>query len=146
MDLLARFNDYAHDFEKTYVDDDWERLEPYFTEDAVYEVVGLATFGDKAEGRDAVFDQLKRSLQTFDRRCASRRLRLLRPPEVDANTVTVHWAVTYTVPGAPDLRLEGTETASYAGDRIRHLIDTYPSDVAAAFKSWLKEHGARLRS
>ncbi len=146
MDLLTRFNAYSHDFEKTYVDDDWERLAPYFTEDAVYEVVGLASFGAKAEGRDAVFAQLKTSLDDFDRRCASRRLRLLRPPELDDNTVTVHWAATYTVPGAPDVRIEGTETASYAGDRIRHLIDTYPSDVTAAFEAWRKKHGEKLRA
>ena len=146
MDPLARFNAYTHDFEKTYVDDDWERLEAHFTEDAVYEVVGLPAFGGKAEGRDAVFAQLKSSLDGFDRRCASRRLRLLRPPEIDANTVTVHWAAVYTVPGAPDLRIEGTETASYASDRIRHLIDTYASDVAAAFEGWRREHGDRLRS
>jgi hypothetical protein len=146
MDPLARFNAYTHDFEKTYVDDDWGRLEAHFTEDAVYEVVGFPAFGGKAEGRDAVFVQLKGSLDRFDRRCASRRLRLLRPPEVDANTVTVHWAAVYTVPGAPDLRIEGTETVSYAGDRIRHLIATYASDVAAAFEGWHREHGDRLRS
>lgn len=146
MDPLARFNAYAHDFEKTYVDDDWGRLEPYFTEDAVYEIVGISEFGGKAEGRAAVFRQLKDALDRFDRRCSSRRLQLLRPPEVDANTVTLHWAALYTVPGAPDVRLEGTETASFAGDRIRHLIDTYPSDVVAAFDDWLKRHRERLRS
>jgi len=146
MNPLARFNAYAHDFEKTYVDDDWGRLEPYFTEDAVYEIVGLPAFGAKSEGRDAVFAQLKDALDRFDRRCASRRLQLLRPPEIDVNTVTIHWVAFYTVPGAPEVRLEGTETASFAGDRIRHLIDTYPSDVAAAFEGWLKRHGERLRS
>jgi len=146
MDLLARFNAYAHDFEKTFVDDDWERLEPYFTEDVVYEIVGIAEFGAKAEGREAVFQQLKDALDRFDRRCVTRRLQLLRPPELEANAVTIHWAAFYTVPGAPDIRLEGTETASFAGDRIRHLIDTYPSDVAAAFGDWLKRHGERLRS
>ncbi|HME70466.1 MAG TPA: hypothetical protein VKM54_11450, partial [Myxococcota bacterium] len=38
--LLQRFVEYAQAFEKTYVDDDWTRLEPYFAPDAVYRVVG----------------------------------------------------------------------------------------------------------
>ncbi len=42
MDPLQRFAAYAADFEKTYQDDDWKRLEGYFAEDAVYEVMGAA--------------------------------------------------------------------------------------------------------
>ena len=33
MELVERFQKYAEDFEKTYVDDDWSRIAPYFTED-----------------------------------------------------------------------------------------------------------------
>jgi hypothetical protein len=35
-DLTQRFEAYAADFELTFVDDDWSRLEQYFTDDAVY--------------------------------------------------------------------------------------------------------------
>ena len=34
------FMEYAAAFEQTYVDDDWSRLEPFFSEHAVYEVRG----------------------------------------------------------------------------------------------------------
>ena len=36
MSRVARFEAYADDFEVTYVDDDWSRLEQYFTEDVIY--------------------------------------------------------------------------------------------------------------
>jgi len=34
--LLARFRAYEEDFERTFVDDDWHRLEKYFAANAVY--------------------------------------------------------------------------------------------------------------
>ena len=36
MTNLERFQAYADAFEATYADDDWQRLEEYFTTDAVY--------------------------------------------------------------------------------------------------------------
>jgi hypothetical protein len=36
MNLVDRYQAYAADFERTFVDDDWSRLEQYFTEDATY--------------------------------------------------------------------------------------------------------------
>jgi len=48
MTAQDRFIAYALDFERTYQDDDWSRLEPYFAEDVVYAAArlldpGLAT-------------------------------------------------------------------------------------------------------
>jgi hypothetical protein len=45
MGLVDRYREYAQAFEDAYADDDWSRLEAYFTEDAVY---------DGGEGPDAV--------------------------------------------------------------------------------------------
>src|SRR4030095_10724846 len=42
--LLQRFGESAQAFEKTYVDDDWTRLEPYFAPDAVYRVGGSTSW------------------------------------------------------------------------------------------------------
>ena len=38
MSALARFQQYAEAFEEVFESDDWSHLEPYFTEDAVYEI------------------------------------------------------------------------------------------------------------
>ncbi len=37
MSIADRYQSYAEAFEETYKDDDWTRIEPFFTEDAVYE-------------------------------------------------------------------------------------------------------------
>ena len=37
MSILDRYLAYADAFELSYADDDWSRLEPYFTPAAVYE-------------------------------------------------------------------------------------------------------------
>ena len=40
MDPFSRFREYAASFEEVVKTDDWSLLEPYFAEDAVYEVIG----------------------------------------------------------------------------------------------------------
>jgi hypothetical protein len=71
MKLVDRFRQYAQAFEDAYADDDWSRLEAYFTEDAVY---------DGGEGPDAVvrgrvplLEQLKDGVDAFSGSWASRR-------------------------------------------------------------------------
>ena len=41
LSVAARFNNYADDFELTFTDDDWTRLETYFHQDAVYSTSGF---------------------------------------------------------------------------------------------------------
>ena len=58
MAAMTQFFEYAQDFEKTFVDDDWSRLERYFEPDAVYEVRNVP-FGCRLEGRAAIFRGIK---------------------------------------------------------------------------------------
>ena len=51
MNSLARFQQYADAFEEVFESDDWSRLEPYFTEDAIYEIHAAPPFGARSEGR-----------------------------------------------------------------------------------------------
>src|SRR5512132_2341033 len=99
MTPLQRFGSYAQDFEATLKDDDWSRLAQYFTPDATYEVSG-DPFTCSIRGRDAIFTGLKKSLDGFDRRFATRETGLEGVPVVDGDTVSLSWAVTYTRPGA----------------------------------------------
>ncbi len=66
MDPLQRFAAYAADFEKTFEDDEWTRLEGYFAEDAIYTVKGTP-FDCEVRGRDAIFRAIKKSIDGFDR-------------------------------------------------------------------------------
>ena len=80
MSILDRYRAYADAFEVSYEDDDWSRIEPFFTEDAVYE-------GDPedAQGRDAVLAKLKGGVDGFDRNMDSRTPDF-NPPTVDSST------------------------------------------------------------
>lgn len=146
MDVLARFRAYAEDFERTYVDDDWTRIAPYFAEDAAYRVEGMPLFPIDARGRQAVLDALKQALDGFDRNCQRRELALDRPPAVDGSTVTIDWHGTYGIDGCEDLTFEGVETLRYndAGE-IVEMVDSYPQAVADRVAAWMATHRDRLR-
>jgi len=118
-----RFAEYAAAFEETFADDDWDRLEPYFTEDAVYAVGGGPPFGGRWQGRTQLIQQLRDSVNEVDRTFDDRRLELLGAPAIGDNSCEVRWRATYTKAGCPDVVVVGTELATFEGDRIRLLKD-----------------------
>lgn len=138
-----RFFEYALAFEQTYADDDWARLERYFADDATYEIRNVP-FACKLVGRAAVLRGIKKSLDGFDRRCASRHVELTAPPRTDGDTVTVDWAGTYTWPGAPDLRFRGRSIATVRDGRIVALADEYPDGEGAQTAAWMATHAPEL--
>ena len=139
MSILDRYQAYADAFEVSYEDDDWSRIEPYFTEDAVYE-------GDPedAQGRDAVLAKLKGGVDGFDRNMDSRTPDF-NPPSIDGDTLRMQWSVTYTKAGAPDLVISGVETATFEGDRIARLRDDIDPAAQKAMGEWMAAHGALLQ-
>jgi hypothetical protein len=139
MGIADRYQAYADAFERSYEDDDWSRIEPYFTEDAVYE-------GDPedAVGREAVLAKLKGGVDAFDRRMDSRTPDF-QTPRVDGDTLTMDWSVTYTKAGAPDLVISGREIAVFEGDRIARLRDEFDPEAEKAMGEWMGAHGASLQ-
>ena len=144
MDPVQRFSEYAEAFEDVFKSDDWSLLEPYFSEDAVYETIAEGPFAGRQDGRDAVFAQLKQTLDTFDRRFDSRTLDLQEGPLLREGKAWIRWRVTYAKAGAPDLVLEGEETAEFEGDRIRRLEDRFTEASARGALEWMGAHGAKL--
>ena len=128
MNPIERFGQYAAAFEECFADNDWSRLEPFFTEDAVYETFADPPFGGRIEGRDAIFSQLKASLDTFDRRFESRDLEILEGPNEQDGAVWIRWRAVYRAGAAPTLVIEGEETASFEGDRISRLEDRFTDE------------------
>lgn len=139
MSILDRYQAYADAFEVSFEDDDWSRIEPYFTEDAVYE-------GDPedAQGRDAVLAKLKGGVDGFDRNMDSRTPDF-NPPTVDGDTLRMEWSVRYAKSGAPDLVISGVETAKFEGDRIARLRDDIDPEAQKAMGEWMAAHGALLQ-
>ena len=143
MNDLRLFAEYAAKFEEVYISDDWSQLEPFFHENAVYEMLGEAQL---LEGRDAVFAGLKRSLDNSDRRFEKRELRLLAGPEIRDGAVWFGWRATYRSGELPPMVLEGEETLRFTDGRISHMRDTCPEEVITHFGAWMEEHGDKLPS
>ncbi len=138
MGIEDRFAAYYDAFEESYEDDDWSRIEPYFTEDAAYEAGP-----DDARGRDAVLAKLEGSVGSFDRKMDTR-TPIFQTPTVEGDTLTVRWEVQYTKAGCPDLTISGTETAVFEGDRIKLLRDDFDPEAQKAMGEWMAAHGSKL--
>jgi len=143
MDPITRFLAYAAAFEEAYASDDWSKLDPFFTSDAVY--TPLRAFGGDIEGREAIKAAFKQMCTSFDRRFNSRSVELLAGPEIRDGAIWLRWAGTYTLDGAPPLRMVGEETAAFEGDRIRHLSDTMDDTEARNIQAYVSAHGDKMK-
>ena len=146
MGIVERYGAYATAFEEAYASDNWSKLEPFFTEDAVYEFIAPAPFGGKYEGRTAILTQFKNSVNALDRRFDSRKVEVLEGPSEKDGGVWMRWAAIYTLAGAPDCRMEGEERAVFADDRIRRLADSMTDAEAGRVGAYFAQHGAKLKS
>ncbi len=144
MDPIARFQEYAAAFEDVVKNDDWTILEPFFTEDAVYEVKGAPPFAARHAGRSEAFAGLKASLDALDRRFASRQVELLEGPALRDGAVWFRWRLSYHTPGLPQLVVDGFETVHFEGDRIRLLVDDLPLEMAPITEYWFAQYGRGL--
>jgi hypothetical protein len=141
MNAMEKFRDYAADFEKTYIDDDWSRLRTHFADDAVYEVRSAA-FGCRLVGPDAIFRGIKKSLDGFDRRFARRELAVDSVREATQHAFELSWIVTYTKDGAPPFVLRGSSRAELVDGRIARLVDSYDETMDHEGREWVAKHGA----
>jgi ketosteroid isomerase-like protein len=144
MSETEYFGAYAAAFEKAFVSDDWSLVEPFFTEDAVYEIGLDPPTGDRIEGRAAILAYFKDSVDGFDRRFESRDLSLLEGPKQDGQSVWVRGRATYRAAGVPEFVLELEETAYFEEKRICRLVDRYEPAMKQQFSTYLSEHGAKL--
>jgi hypothetical protein len=143
MGALAKFIEYAQDFETTYDDDDWSRLERYFAPDAVYEVRNTS-FACRLEGPKAILRGLKKSLDGFDRRMPKRVVAPTDDMREEPDCLVVGWTATYSPPGAPVFVLRGRSTARYRDGVLFELIDEYPDGMDEEAAAWVRQHAPGL--
>ncbi|MEO8701691.1 MAG: nuclear transport factor 2 family protein [Kofleriaceae bacterium] len=141
MSKLSRFLEYAAAFEQTFADDNWGRLDPFFTETAEYKVTGLPASCELI-GRDAIFRGIRKSLDGFDRKMTSREIVASEPPTEEGDTVTLKGFVRYSRGAAPPIELHAVIVARFEGDRIAAMHDTFTLDGAAM--KWLGANAADL--
>ena len=141
------FMDYAAAFEQTFIDDDWSRLAPFFSEDATYEVRG-GPMACNISGRDAIFAGLRKSIDGMDRRCSDRRIELTESPNViDTDTdqeLSIGWKVTYQYGDAPKMVLPGRSVFTVADGVIVAMRDDYDDAEMEEVGAWMLKHGAGL--
>jgi len=143
MHIIDRYRAYAEAFEATYLDDDWSRLERYFTKDVTFR--SFYTADIMVVGRQAVIEQLRADVESFDRKFDERHLEFVGEPRAAGGRVAMQWKMTYAKAGAPDLVLLGTERATFAGDLIALLEGAYAPDTFGEFGAWLGKYGEFLR-
>lgn len=140
MDFVARFATYAVAFEKAVASNEWDGLDEFFTDDARYRVSGGPPLGGDWSGRDEVVGALRRSVAALDRQFDERHIRAVEAPVATGGVVTLRWGVTYRLEGAPELSFEGTERASFRGDRIADLDDDIDSEDARRVYDYVEEY------
>ncbi|HSS00696.1 MAG TPA: nuclear transport factor 2 family protein [Kofleriaceae bacterium] len=141
MTNIERFLAYAAAFEQTYADDDWRRLEQYFTEDATYRVSGLPT-AYELKGRDNILRGIRKSVDGFDRKMTVRTIVPTAPPTENDGKVTFRGFVRYQREGSPPVELHATLVAELDGDRICSMHDTF--NIDAAGQQWLERYARDL--
>jgi len=145
MNLVERFQAYADAFEQAYASDDWSALDPYFTDDAVYETIAEPPFGNRIQGREVLKAHFQAMVGGFDRRFDSRTVEVVGQPVERDGSVWFRWIATYTLAGAPALRMDGEETLLFEGNRIQRLEDRIPSTSAAQTLQYMAEHADKLK-
>jgi hypothetical protein len=121
--MLNHFVLYAAAFEKAYQSRDFAILEPFFTQDAVYEIQRPAEPTLLIRGRDRLLAYMAWTTEHFDLRFAKREILRIDGPHVDANAVRVHGVAVYTLDTWERCHLSMGETAIFRGDRIERLVD-----------------------
>ena len=144
MSNIQRFAAYAADFEESYVDDDWSRVEAHFAENAVYEI-GLPLLGmERAEGLTAIIAWFKDVLDRFDRHFSSRELTLVEGPREEGDTVWISGYATYAADGVPPFELRLDESIRFENGLIVHLQDHYKPEMVEQTLSYVLEHAKTL--
>ncbi len=138
MSVRDIYNDYFEAFEVAFDTDDWEPIGAFFTEDAVYE----APRGGRVEGRQAILDQFKASLDQFDRQFpVKRRIEPLEDQvELEESYLKIPGNIHYSLPGAPDLVFYMEEEAWFRDGQIERLVDTIPPEEAEKTAAYLAKH------
>ena len=130
MSNLTVFSEYAAAFEETLKDDNWQRLEKYFSEESSY-APGDGSIG---EGLAGTIQALRGSVELLERKTDSREL--IGQPEVEetGDTITLKFSLRYTKSGMPDLNMVGTEIIRYKDGIIVQMEDVF--EDAAAMIAW----------
>ncbi len=139
MSAMETFMAYAADFEKSYDDDDWDRVAPHFSDDAVYEVRS-ESMGCQLTGPQQIVAGFKKSLDGFDRRFDTRTIEIVGDIEQRGDELDAVWKVHYTKKGLAPYTLDGRSIIRCNDGKVVSLIDIYERSTEEALAAWVREN------
>ena len=144
MKIIEIFEGFAADFEAALVDDNWNRLEKYLSEDSTYLNVGGPD--PKCTGRKAIISYLKEDVTNTDRRFDTRTLVAMTEPTVDGNSLSRRWRCTYTIAGAPQLVIEGEARYLIEGNIIKEIEEEPTAESMQKVNEWMQKYADKLHA
>ncbi len=140
--MLKRFLEYASEFERAYVSRDFSSLEPFFSEDACYEVHTEGEPVRRHVGRARVLEYLAWVTEHFDRRFAARKLVRVDGPHVRAGEreIETHGVAVYSLPSGECCHLPMTETAYFRGEVMERLVDRLSPGASHEMRYFILRH------
>jgi hypothetical protein len=141
-DPLLQYLNFALTFESAVASGNWQRLAPYFTDDAVSEIEASA-LGHRVTGRDAVLAAFKRACTNFDLRFDAREPLWLACPTLVGNVVHVPFVVHFHRQGLPSMSLRGEEWNHFRDGRIERHAERFENEPEIL--AYLKQHDRGLR-
>ncbi|HYB99351.1 MAG TPA: nuclear transport factor 2 family protein [Candidatus Limnocylindrales bacterium] len=144
MTDTERFIQYAIAFERAFATDDWSGLDEFFTDDAVHHVKGGGPFAVLSMGRDEVIANLRRSVDTIDRRFDRRLPEVIAGPEERDGAVWITFRATFEREGLPPLVIEGNHATRFRGDRICRIDEGISRAVGERAATYMREYDSEL--
>ncbi len=137
------FIQYAGEFEKSYQDNNWQRLYGFFHDDATYTIIG-EPYSCCLTGPEAIFKGMQKSLDGMDRRFDSRDIALDGEFQEEGDDMTVSWRVTYGKQGLSDFVLAGTSRMTVSDGKIAALSDQFPAESVQAMQDWMAKNAFEI--
>lgn len=147
MTDTERFIAYALAFEKAYADEGWGELERFFCEDASRRASnGGAKLDVDSHGRTEVLTELRRGVESVDKRFDERLPEILVGPVERDGAVWMDWRLTLRREGLPDLLVEGDHGTYFRDGKIVRIEEQLAPGVAERVSRYFETHEARLKS
>ena len=142
-DLTERYAAYAAAFEIAIVDDDWTRIEPFFTKDVEIRF-HTPPFRGGCKGLDGIADYFREMLDGFDRRFDERAVTEPLKFRQQGTMVEMAWNAAFRIEGVPDLILSGVEQARFRGQHIYKLDGRFTEEGKRNCDAWMPVHFEKL--
>lgn len=140
MDPLTLFLNYAADFERSYISDDWNLIRGHFHDDATY-TIESPTMGCELKGFETITVGIKKSLDNFDRKFDSREIIPGDDLKLTDNGLTISWSARYTKQDLPVYILKGKSNVNFEGEKIISLSDSFDAQTEKELAQWIEKTG-----